>query len=134
MLTGGWEWKRHLSDDSDNRRNAARIYAKHGVWCEGPTFTLFTQTINLSATGAFVRAPQPLEPGEKIQLRFPDVGATFQTEVVWTRKTQRPSPNSEHPGMGVRFLDGEGRDAYEELLERLAEQEIDPITGPRRVT
>jgi hypothetical protein len=124
-----------LSEDSaDNRRIARRIPARHGVWCEGPTLTLFTQTINLSANGAFVRAPQPLEPGELVQLRFPDVCATFQTEVMWTRKTQRPTANSEHPGMGVRFLDGEGRDAYEKLLERLADEEIDPITGPRRAT
>lgn len=121
-----------MSDPSDNRRNAARIPARHGVWCESPTLTLYTQTINLSVTGAFVRAPQPLEPGEQVQLRFPDVGATFQTEVVWTRKASKPSANSEHPGMGLRFLDGEGREAYEAMLKQLADQEHDPITGPRR--
>lgn len=127
---GGENWKRCLSDSSDNRRNAPRIPARHGVWCEGPTLTLYTQTINLSLTGVFVRAPQPLEPGAQVQLRFPEVGATFQTEVVWTRKTQRAS---EHPGMGLRLLDGEGREAYEDLVRRLAdEQERDPVTGPRR--
>ncbi len=123
-----------MSDSSDNRRSARRIPARHNVWCEGTTLTLYTQTINLSATGAFVRAPQPLDPGTHLQLRFPDVGATFQTEVVWTRKIQRAPSSSDFPGMGVRFLEGEGRDAYEALLERLSEaQDRDPATGPRRI-
>lgn len=125
-----------LSNPSDNRRDAKRIAARQGVWCESPTLTLFTQTVNVSLTGAFVRAPKPLPLGAKLQLRFPDVGATFQTEVVWTRESSRPpTANSEHPGMGVRFLDGDGVEAYEALVRKLDEEyQNDPVTGPRRAT
>lgn len=110
------------------------MLARHGVWCEGPNLTLFTHTVNLSVDGAFVRVPQALQPGERVQLRFPDVGATFQTEVVWARKSDRPGTSSEHPGVGVRFLSGEGHAAYEALLVRLADEALDPITGPRKAT
>lgn len=119
-----------MSDSSANRRVAPRIVAKQGVWCESPNLTLYTQTINLSSTGAFVRAPQPLDPGSHVQLRFPDVDATFQTEVVWARK-RHGAAASDHPGMGVRFLDGEGHAAYEALLTRLADA-MDATTSPRR--
>ncbi len=128
---GGENGTQFLSDSSANRRVAPRVIAKHGVWCESPNLTLYTQTVNLSSTGAFVRVPQPLDPGARVQLRFADVDITFQTEVVWTRKRQGSA--SDHPGMGVRFLDREAHTAYEALLARLAESGESP-TGPRKPT
>jgi len=121
-----------MPDTPDARRKSIRIPARQGVWCEGPNLTLFTHTSNLSAEGAFVRVPQPLQLGERLQLRFADIGATFETEVVWARKSDRPTSGSDHSGVGVRFLSGEGRGGYEELLKRLADDADEPATSPRK--
>ena len=64
-------------------------------------------TMNLSATGAFVRTNNVFAPGKKIQIEFnfEDESTTLFAQVIWAKKVPPQMAHLLPCGMGVRFID-----------------------------
>lgn len=91
-------------------RGLPRVEVEAPVCLTAGEETSFGVLRNLSRGGAFVEIERVLEPETEVELQFalPDgrLEVAPSAEVVW----QRP-PNGHPPGVGLRFLDFEGRAA-----------------------
>jgi len=79
----------------------------------------------LSLGGVFVETNDPLEPGEKLDLKIFLLDKTesieIPCEVMWSRKQEELTPEGKvlPPGMGVKFLDL-SKSAIERILDVLS--------------
>jgi hypothetical protein len=105
---------------SSDKRRDPRFEANKKLWCEGQAD--FGEAKNMSRSGMFVVAEEPLAVGEQIKVAFEnDDGAVeLKMEVMWSGK---PSDGGK-AGMGLRIVGfDKGQDVYDKFVrEQLKEQ------------
>lgn len=112
----------------NERRKQARITRTFKVAYSTPKSFVdnYIQKVpNVSLSGLFVKTDDPLNPGEKFNLKIflPDKGDELEVlgEVIWSHKEKRVTPEKIFPpGMGVKFLNlsKEGKERIISLLKR----------------
>lgn len=108
------------------RRAARRVLVDLEVDYRSEDTYLFTSSKDISATGIFIRALEPLPPGTRLNLRFridPAVDdEELEGEVIWVNPYRPDALTNLDPGMGVRFvaLRAPARRRLLELIRRLA--------------
>jgi c-di-GMP-binding flagellar brake protein YcgR len=109
-----------MANTFEERRQAARVAAKDGseLWLERPHAV---RLVEISMTGALLRASHGPPPGERGELRTKLGDHTFSAQVEIRRVV--PSGQGESPGrysLGVTFvsLDSENRRCLERFLRQ----------------
>lgn len=102
------------------RRAAQRVLVDLEVDYRSEDTYLFASSKDISATGIFIRAIEPLPPGTRLNLRFRDDAGDddeeLEGEVIWVNPYRPDALTNLDPGMGVRFI-GLGAPARRRLLE-----------------
>jgi len=112
-----------LSLEHMDRRESVRVPTRIAVSFPSDGELARSLMTNLSRKGVFVRTPQPLEIGERFELRIhvedPPHEIVAPVEVV--SQNVGPRLASPEPGMGLRFLEAgpEVEKAINELYERV---------------
>lgn len=116
------------------RRAAPRVLVDLEVDYRSEDTYLFASSRDISATGIFIRALEPLPPGTRLNLRFrgddgpvPDLHDArepleLEGEVTWVNPYRPDALTNLDPGMGVRFvaLRAATRKRLLELIRRIA--------------
>jgi hypothetical protein len=121
------------------RRYAQRVLVDLEVDYRAEDTYLFASSKDISATGIFIRALDPLPPGTRLNLRFrvgdddivEDTGVVLEGEVgcielegevIWVNPYRPDALTNLDPGMGVRFvgLRAATRRRLLELIRRIA--------------
>lgn len=109
-----------MANTDEERRQTARVAAKDGseLWLERPHAV---RLVEISMTGALLRASHGPPPGERGELRTKLGDHTFSAQVEIRRVV--PSGSGESPGrysLGVTFvsLDSENRRCLERFLRQ----------------
>lgn len=108
------------------RRAADRVLVDLEVDYRSEDTYLFASSKDISATGIFIRAIEPLPPGTRLNLRFRDDAGRddegLEGEVIWVNPYRPDALTNLDPGMGVRFiaLSAPARRRLLELIRRIA--------------
>jgi hypothetical protein len=122
------------------RRASQRVLVDLEVDYRSEDTYLFASSKDISATGIFIRAIEPLPPGTRLNLRFrveegeeivestgvvheDDLGSLeLEGEVTWVNPYRPDALTNLDPGMGVRFvgLRSAARRRLLELIRRIA--------------
>lgn len=102
------------------RRAAERVLVDLEVDYRSEDTYLFASSKDLSETGIFIRAIEPLPPGTRLNLRFGQV--ELEGEVIWVNPYRPDALTNLDPGMGVRFIElgAPARRRLLELIRRIA--------------
>jgi uncharacterized protein (TIGR02266 family) len=91
-----------------------------------PGVFLYDYSRNLGRGGIFIETVSPFAPGTELNLHFtlPEQAAPVEVKgrVVWTHEKRDDQPMRGVPGMGIQFVNPDGR--YKEALDRFF-REID---------
>jgi hypothetical protein len=118
---------------SSDKRRDPRFEANKRLWCEGQAD--FGEAKNMSRSGMFVVAEEPLAVGEQIKVSFENDEGTVELnmEVMWSGKKS----DGGQAGMGLRIVGfDKGEDVYDKFVrEQLQEQGLadpDADTEPQK--
>ena len=97
------------------QRKRARVPKTLKVSYPTPKGFVDNHISNLSVGGLFVKTSEPLNRGEKFNLKIflPDNKKELElsSEVIWTNREERMTPEGKlPPGMGVKFLNPSNED------------------------
>jgi hypothetical protein len=105
---------------SSDKRRDPRFEANKKLWCEGQAD--FGEAKNMSRSGMFVVAEEPLAVGEQIKVSFEqeDGAIELNMEVMWSGK---PGDGGK-AGMGLRIVGfDKGQDVYDKFVREQLEQQ-----------
>ena len=120
---------------SSDKRRDPRFEASKKLWCEGQTD--FGEAKNMSRSGMFVVAEEPLAVGEQIKVSFEnaDGAVELNMEVMWCGQ---PTDGGQ-AGMGLRIVGfDKGQDVYDKFVREqlrqqgLAEPDADAAAGKKQ--
>lgn len=107
-----------------SKRRAPRLPVRLEVFYgEHEPFTGYTAgySVNMSVGGLFLETRQPLQPGEKLELKFELVDGEppvlCQGTVAWINCPENPAKENHPPGMGIEFLDLEQERQLQKFLQ-----------------
>ncbi len=109
------ETKRDDPKREAQKRRDPRFASDQRLWCEGQSMA---QAQNMSKSGMFIVADNPLPVGEQLKVSFEgdDGIVELKMEVMWSGSPQEPGKQG---GMGVRIVGFEqGEGAYEKFVQR----------------